>query len=90
MLECTGDHGDAPAVLACSSITKSYFQGPEQLCVLNAVTLSLCAADSLAIVGTSGSGKTTLLHLLAGLDTVSAGDVCWGNQSINGLSAQAL
>ena len=43
--------------------------------VLDDVSLSLEAGDSLAIVGPSGSGKTTLLGLCAGLDDATAGSV---------------
>ena len=82
--------GTNPPVIACTAMTKSYCQGPEELRVLDEVTLSVSASDSLAIVGTSGSGKTTLLHLLAGLDVVSEGQVYWSGQSIAGLLPEAL
>ena len=33
--------------------------------------------EQIALMGPSGSGKTTLLHLLAGLDTPTAGQITW-------------
>lgn len=45
------------------------------LCILDDISFSLDAGDSLAIVGTSGSGKSTLLGLLAGLDSPTQGRV---------------
>jgi putative ABC transport system ATP-binding protein len=45
------------------------------LTLLQDISLTLRAGDSLAIVGVSGSGKSTLLGLLAGLDTPSEGQV---------------
>jgi len=43
--------------------------------VLDNVTFSLAAGDTLAIIGPSGCGKTTLLYILAGLMHPSSGDV---------------
>lgn len=45
------------------------------LTILDDITFSLRAGESLAITGTSGSGKSTLLGLLAGLDTPTSGQV---------------
>jgi lipoprotein-releasing system ATP-binding protein len=78
------------AVLACTQLSKTFRQGPEQLTVLDDITLSVSAGQSLAIVGNSGSGKTTLLHCLAGLDRPSSGDVLWQGQALGGLSESAV
>jgi putative ABC transport system ATP-binding protein len=39
-----------------------------------------------AIMGPSGSGKSTLLHCLAGLDTLTSGQVFIGDTDVSGLS----
>lgn len=52
------------------------------LTILDDITFSLRAGDSLAITGASGSGKSTLLGLLAGLDTPTTGQVNLLGQSI--------
>jgi lipoprotein-releasing system ATP-binding protein len=81
---------DVDTVLTCTQLTKAFRQGPERLTVLDNIDLSVSAGDSLAIVGNSGSGKTTLLHCLAGLERPSSGEVLWRDQSLAGLSEQAL
>jgi putative ABC transport system ATP-binding protein len=43
-----------------------------------------------AIMGPSGSGKSTLMHCLAGLDTVSRGEVYIGDTALVGLSDAKL
>jgi len=39
--------------------------------------------EFLVLVGPSGSGKTTLLRIIAGLESASEGDVCFGDQLVN-------
>jgi len=43
-----------------------------------------------AIMGPSGSGKSTLMHCLAGLDTVSSGEVYIGATKVTGLGDAGL
>ncbi|HCS2909314.1 TPA: ATP-binding cassette domain-containing protein, partial [Shigella flexneri] len=46
--------------------------------ILNQLDLHIPAGQFVAVVGRSGGGKSTLLHLLAGLETPTAGDVLAG------------
>jgi putative ABC transport system ATP-binding protein len=62
-------------LLTIRGLTKTYPTREGPLSVLRGVDLDLDRVESLALVGESGSGKSTLLHLVAGLDTVDAGDV---------------
>ncbi len=46
-------------------------------------TLEIPDRDFVALVGPSGSGKSTALRLLAGLDTITSGDIYIGDRLIN-------
>jgi ABC-type sugar transport system ATPase subunit len=50
---------------------------------VDGVSLDVADGEFLALVGPSGCGKSTLLRLVAGLDTVSAGEVRIGGVVVN-------
>ena len=43
--------------------------------VVSDISLSIAAGTFLALVGPSGCGKSTLLRMVAGLETISAGEI---------------
>jgi putative ABC transport system ATP-binding protein len=54
-----------------------YGSGRTAVVAVSGVTCQVRAGDGIALVGSSGSGKSTLLHLMAGLETPSAGVITW-------------
>jgi len=56
--------------------------GNGKLTILEGVSFTIIAGESVAIAGVSGSGKSTLLSLLAGMDLPSHGDVSLCGQSL--------
>jgi putative ABC transport system ATP-binding protein len=56
-------------------VTKVYGQGNTQVRALDGVSADFASGQFHAIMGPSGSGKSTLMHCLAGLDTISSGEV---------------
>lgn len=79
----------ASPILLASHLSKQVRSGASALTILDDVSLTVPAGETLAIVGTSGAGKSTLLGLLAGLDTPSAGTVELDGQPLAGLDEDA-
>lgn len=69
-------------IIRAAGVTKRVSTADHNLTILNDVSLSVIAGQSLAIVGPSGAGKSTLLGLLAGLDTPSEGEIWLGQHQI--------
>jgi putative ABC transport system ATP-binding protein len=80
---------DTPAARAVSA-TKIYRTEADEVRALDDVTVELEKARFTAIMGPSGSGKSTLLHCLAGLDTVTSGQIFIGDQDLGVLSDKDL
>ncbi|QHQ35784.1 ABC transporter ATP-binding protein [Algicella marina] len=57
--------------------------------VLDGVSLSVAAGETVALVGESGSGKSTLLHLIAALDAPDAGLIQVNHIEITGMGERA-
>ncbi len=70
--------------------TKSYGTGETAVLALDDVTVDLSQARFTAIMGPSGSGKSTLLHCLAGLDTLTSGQVFLGGTDLGELTDRQL
>jgi putative ABC transport system ATP-binding protein len=71
-------------------VWKVYGSGEAQVIALHGVSVELERGRYTAIMGPSGSGKSTLMHCLAGLDTVTRGEVVIGGTRVTGLSDRAL
>jgi putative ABC transport system ATP-binding protein len=71
-------------------LTKAYGSGETTVLALDSVDVDIARGRFTAVMGPSGSGKSTLMHCLAGLDTVSAGQVWLGDTEITGLKEREL
>jgi putative ABC transport system ATP-binding protein len=72
-------------LLAVEEVAKSFPGETGQVAVLDGVSLTLEAGETLALTGESGSGKSTLLHLVAALETPDRGRI-----AVNGAEVTAM
>ncbi|OGB30390.1 MAG: ABC transporter [Burkholderiales bacterium RIFCSPHIGHO2_02_FULL_66_10] len=68
-------------MLELRDITKKWDHRP----LLDGVSLSVAAGETVALLGASGSGKSTLLKIVAGLDAPEAGSVWFDGVDITAL-----
>lgn len=68
-------------MLHIENIHKSYEGKP----LLEGVSLSVAAGETVCLLGRSGSGKSTLLRIIAGLEQPEIGKVLWQGRDISGV-----
>lgn len=75
-------------MLKIKSLSKAVNVNHKTLTILQNINLEVNAGETLAIVGASGSGKTTLLSLIAGLDSVTSGEIYLKEQALHLLNEE--
>jgi putative ABC transport system ATP-binding protein len=78
-----------PAARAVDAV-KTYGSGHTAVIALGGVTVDIPTGRYTAIMGPSGSGKSTLMHCMAGLDSLTSGQVFVGDQDLGTLSEDQL
>ena len=73
-----------------TALTKVYGSGDTQVTALDSVDVEIETGRFTAIMGPSGSGKSTLMHCLAGLDSLTSGQVWIGDVELSALSDKKL
>ncbi len=79
----------APAARAVAA-TKTYGEGATLVTALDAIDVEFETGRFTAIMGPSGSGKSTLMHCLAGLDSLTSGQVFIGDVDLTSLKEKQL
>ena len=64
------------------AVTKTYENG---IPVIHGIDLSIADGEFIVIVGPSGCGKSTLLRMIAGLETITGGEIAIGDRVVNRL-----
>ncbi|HEX8281366.1 MAG TPA: ABC transporter ATP-binding protein [Chthoniobacterales bacterium] len=62
-------------MISLRNVTRHYTGGARAVHAVDGVSLEIAAGEFVAITGPSGCGKSTLMHLIAGLDTPTAGEI---------------
>lgn len=81
---------DIPFVARVERLTKTYGDGSGEVTALDDVSIGIQRGTFTAIMGPSGSGKSTLMHVMAGLDSPTAGNVWLGGTDISRLGDAEL
>ncbi|MEJ2658536.1 MAG: sn-glycerol-3-phosphate ABC transporter ATP-binding protein UgpC [Desulfobacterales bacterium] len=69
------------ASLTINNVTKTF--GSVE--VLKGISLAIESGEFLVLVGPSGCGKSTLLNLIAGLETITTGEIKIGDRMVNNI-----
>ncbi|RDY27772.1 ABC transporter ATP-binding protein [Romboutsia weinsteinii] len=77
-------------ILDTMNLSKTYGEGENKVEALKNINLSIEKEKFTAIIGPSGSGKSTLLHCIAGLDSITSGEVILDGDDISKLSEDKL
>ena len=85
-----GTDGRPHAAARARGATKIYGQGDTQVRAIDGIDVEFAPGAFTAIMGPSGSGKSTLMHCMAGLDSLTSGQVCIGDVELDRLSDKQL
>jgi len=79
-----------PPAAQATQASKVYGSGDTEVRALDNITVQFGAGQFTAIMGPSGSGKSTLMHCMAGLDSLTYGQVLIGDIDLSRLSEREL
>ena len=67
------------AAVGIRDVRKAF--GPAQ--ILHGVSIDIADGEFVILVGPSGCGKSTLLRMIAGLESITTGDISIGGRVVN-------
>lgn len=78
------------SILDIINLSKTYGKGENKLEALKNINISIEKGKFTVVIGPSGSGKSTLLNCIAGLDSITSGEVILDGEDISKLSDDKL
>ena len=78
------------AVINVKNVSKTYGSGDIKVEALKNSSFSIERGEFVCIIGTSGSGKSTLMHMMAGVDTVTTGEIFINGKDVTKLDQEGL
>jgi lipoprotein-releasing system ATP-binding protein len=90
--EYINDFIEIPMTIELLNICKQYQNGVggSVLQILNNISLTVKAGESIAVIGPSGSGKSTLLNIIGILDEPTSGEVIFDGLKVNSVKENEL
>ncbi len=79
-----------PPAVTARNLNKAFGAGDSTVRALDEVNVDFARGAFTAIMGPSGSGKSTLMHCLAGLESVTSGNVYVGGTDVTQLGDRQL
>ncbi len=70
------------ATLSFKDVKKTY---PGDVAVIHGLDMDITDGEFIVIVGPSGCGKSTLMRMVAGLETITSGEICIDGRVVNEL-----
>jgi putative ABC transport system ATP-binding protein len=77
-------------LIETKGLSRNYRVGAQTIEALKNLSITIASGEFVAIMGPSGSGKSTCLHLLACLQTPSAGSYRFDGEDVSAMSAASL
>ncbi|GAA2404234.1 ATP-binding cassette domain-containing protein [Actinomadura vinacea] len=78
------------ALVELHHVTRAHGNGHTAAVAVRDIGCTIMPGERIAVTGPTGSGKTTLLHLIAGLDSPTAGEITWPGLGGNPLGRPGL
>jgi len=73
------------AQISLRAVEKTYGSGAGKNKVIHGVNAEIADGEFIVIVGPSGCGKSTLLRMVAGLESITGGEIAIGSRVVNDL-----
>lgn len=77
-------------MVSARNLSKVYGRGSGAVTALDSVNVDIARARFTAIMGPSGSGKSTLMHCLAGLDSITSGEIMLDGDMVSSMNQRRL